>query len=163
MLLPGLGQERGQLRSGLAVHRSHRFSISPPGSPHTASAGETRPLSGLLRWCLSCFLPCTWLKNLGNVQVIQMVTLPECKYTALGPSTSTACPKKSFAEASSRVYAGGNPYTGHPRFPLFLRNSALIPVACLHGKPETQNPISLKSRSGSCTASPSDRAVELQR
>ena len=59
----------------------------------------------------------------------------EWGHPALGPSTSTAYPKKSFAEVSGRGYAEGNPYAGHPRSPLFLRNTALMPVACLHGKP----------------------------
>lgn len=142
---PGLGREVGREREAklgrwLMEHRSLWFFDFPFWFPDKESARETNPMSGWLglRRYLSCFLPwegnCTWLKDLGRTEAIW--TVGTCCF---GPfhldGLFKTFPAQSFPEGSSRSYAGGNPYAGHPCSPPFLRNTALIPVACLHGKP----------------------------
>lgn len=169
----GLGREVGRERgatsgSWLVAHRSHQFFDFPVWfPPHGVSRRDQTTVR--LAQAQEVF---ELFPSLGrglhlvprfgkSTSDLDNDAATEWGHTALGPSTSTDCPKKSFAEASSRGYAGGNPYAGHPCSPPFLRNTALIPVACLHGKPERYR-IQLAC-SGSHTASPSDRAVELQR
>lgn len=154
---PGLGMEVGREREakpgrcwwGTAATGA-LISISDK-----ESAGKTNPMSGWLRLrrYLCCFLlwegNCTLFHGLGRTEVIWM--MGTCCFGPFHPDGLL----KTFPAGSSRSCAGGNPRAGHPCSPPSLRNTALIPVLPTREGTETQNPISLKSCSGSCTASPS--------
>lgn len=143
----GLGREKGRERGAksgrlMVARRKHQFFDFPVWFPPQRVSGRDQTVVRLAQAQEVFELFPSLGRGLHLAQRFRKSTshtdsdaVTEWGHAALGPSTSTACPKKSFAEASSRGCAGGNPYAGHPRSPLFLRNTALIPVACLHGKP----------------------------
>lgn len=121
---------------------------------HMQLSGEMRPLSVLLRlsWSLSCFLPWegdrTWFKDSGRAQAIWIAMVPQS-----GNSLLWALPPLQPVQKSPLLKLSSVPQK-------HCTNPCCLPT---WEATETQNPISLKSCPVSHTASPSDRAVKLQR